>query len=83
MNEQNAVQHQVCEKAESAPAEQRARRLGVAADIDRLGEQVEEGDTDHGACTESQDQVQLVAQPEREQSSREGAHEGGDGDGCE
>ena len=57
--------------------------MKLEAEIDRLGKQIEEGDADDRAGAETQDEVQFVAQPQREQSPGHGAHERCEGDAYE
>ena len=80
MEQQQSVEPQIQEEPERGPADH-GRRGGMSgAQVERLGQQIEERDADDRAGAESEDQVQLVVQFQCEQPSGEGAREGRKGD---
>jgi hypothetical protein len=67
---QDSVKHQIKEKAEGGPRHQGAGGGVFEAVIERFGQQIEERHADDGAGTEAENQMQLVMQPQRQQSAR-------------
>ena len=77
---EDAVEHEVGQKAELGEAENLSRIMILLPDVDRLRKQVEEGDADHRAGAEAQNQMQFIAQRESQQAAGEGTRECRDGD---
>ena len=66
MEREHAIEHQIKQETCCGPREDGGRSVILHADGDGFGEQVEERDADDRPGTETEYQMQLVAQLERQ-----------------
>src|SRR5579862_8091773 len=69
-----AIEEEIGKKAESNAARELGARIDLAK-LHRLWQQIEEGDPDHGAGAETEDQVQPILETEGEEAAQHGGNE--------
>jgi hypothetical protein len=67
--QQQAIEQQIEQEAERHDGGDRRRRIMRRGQLDRVRKQVEEGNRDDGARAEAEDEVQAVAQAERDRAA--------------
>src|SRR6187402_577517 len=81
MQEYHAIEHGVREEAERREGEKSSRIVILSAELHRLWKEIKEGNGKYCAGREAEDEVQLIAQLERERAADERSSCGSERDG--
>jgi hypothetical protein len=83
MKHQNSIQDQVRQEADRGEGQDGRGAVKFLAEVDRFGQQIEKGDANHRARAEPQNQMQFIAQPQRQQTAEKRTDERRSGDDYE
>ena len=80
MKQEDPVEHQIRQEAERGHGQKGARLVEAQTQCEQLRQQIEKRHADDRSGAEAEDQMQLVAQSERQHAARNGALERSEGD---